>query len=89
LDDNSRKARKAETEIIKVARELGLFPKPTGEGPNSWYAACPGRNHVLFISGAANSFGCGWCKRKGAIKNSEHLWRNAKRGEQAVKRTGH
>ena len=68
LDDNSQKARETETEIIKVARELRLSPKPTGEGPNSWYANCPGGNHVLFISAAANSFGCGWCRRKGAIE---------------------
>jgi hypothetical protein len=68
FDDNSQMAREAETEIIKVAVERGLSPKPTGEGPNSWYAACPGGNHVLFISAATNSFGCGWCKRKGAIE---------------------
>jgi TPR repeat protein len=73
LEKNSRKARETETEIIKVARELGLYPKPTGKGPSHWYANCPGKihgktgNHVLFINAATNSYGCGWCRRKGGV----------------------
>jgi hypothetical protein len=65
LEDNSEKARQRETEIIKVARELGPHPQPTGTGPDYWQAWCPGTNHPLYINAAENSFGCGWCKRKG------------------------
>lgn len=74
LDENKQKARETETAIIKVARKLGLSPKPTGEGPSHWFARCPGRihgkpgNHVLFINAAENSFGCGWCCRKGGVE---------------------
>ena len=74
LDENKQKAREAETEIIKVARELGLSPEPTGEGPSYWFARCPGKihgktgNHVFFINAATNSFGCGWCHRKGGVE---------------------
>jgi hypothetical protein len=68
LKENAQKARESETEIIKVARELGLSPEPTGHGPSHWCARCPGTNHVLFIDSAENSFGCGWCKRKGTAQ---------------------
>lgn len=68
IEENTVKALEAETEIIKLARELGLSPKPTGKGPSYWYARCPGRNHVLFINAAENSFGCGWCQRNGAME---------------------
>jgi hypothetical protein len=65
LAHNTNEARKKEAEIIKVARELGLAPRPTGTGPDHWQATCPESNHPLYISAAENSFGCGWCKRKG------------------------
>lgn len=68
MEENARKARGAETEIIKAARELGLYPRPTGTGPTFWQAWCPGTNHHLYINAAENAFGCGWCKRKGGIE---------------------
>jgi hypothetical protein len=68
LEENTEKARQRETEIIKAARELGLSPQPTGTGPYFWQARCPGTNHPLYINAAENSFGCGWCKRKGAVE---------------------
>jgi hypothetical protein len=67
LDDNAAKARSDETGIIKAARELKLNPEPTGEGPHHWRANCPGTNHHLLISTGSNTFGCGYCKRKGGI----------------------
>lgn len=70
LAENARKARETETEIIWTARELGLTPKPAGVGPQFWWARCPETNHSLYIDAAENSFGCGWCKRKG---NAEDL----------------
>jgi len=68
LEENARQAREAETEIIEVARELGLCPQPAGTGPSFWFARCPERNHPLFIDAAENEFGCGWCKRKGGVE---------------------
>ena len=65
LKNNSAKAKESESEIIEIARELGLNPVPTGRSPQQWTAACPGTNHNLDVNSAANSFGCGWCKKKG------------------------
>lgn len=69
LAENARKARETETEIIWTARELGLSPKPAGIGPQFWWARCPETNHSLYINAAENSFGCGWCKRKGNVED--------------------
>jgi hypothetical protein len=68
LKDNEEKARHNETEIIRVARELGLNPQPTGTRPTYWQASCPHTNHPLYIDSAKNSFGCGWCRRKGGAE---------------------
>jgi hypothetical protein len=68
LKENRQEAREGETEIIKVARELGLSPQPTGHGSSHWAARCPEMNHQLFIDAAENSFGCGYCKRKGTVE---------------------
>jgi hypothetical protein len=67
LDDNAEKARSDETGIIKAARELKLNPEPTGKGPDRWRANCPGTNHHLLISAESNTFGCGYCRRKGTV----------------------
>jgi hypothetical protein len=66
--ENRRKAQSAETQIVTVARGLGLSPQPTGDSPSHWSARCPETNHVLFIDAAENSFGCGWCRRKGGLE---------------------
>jgi len=65
LDDNRQKALKNRTEIILVAKELGLSPRPTGKSRDLWASNCPGTSHFLYLSSTGNSFGCGWCKRKG------------------------
>jgi len=69
LKVNREKARSRETEIVRVARKLGLFPQPTGTGPSLWQARCPGTGHPLYINAAVNEFGCGWCRRKGGVKD--------------------
>lgn len=69
LKENARKAREHETEIIEIARELGLSPQPYGTGPSYWWQArCPGKNHPLFINAEDNTFFCGWCSRNGGIE---------------------
>jgi hypothetical protein len=67
VDRNEREARARETGIIRTARELGLAPRPAGTGPDHWFANCPGKNHPLYITTTAGSFGCGWCRRKGGV----------------------
>ena len=68
VEENRQRASEGETEIIKIARELGLSPEPTGHGISHWSARCPETNHQLFIDAAENSFGCGYCKRKGSVE---------------------
>jgi hypothetical protein len=70
LERNSQmaleKQRRQEAPIIKVARELDLYPRPAGINNSAWMANCPqGGNHWLMISADHNEFGCGYCRRKG------------------------
>jgi len=68
LDENTRRDRETETEIIALARELGLSPRPTGNNPGYWNAGCPGKSHHLLIKADVNEFFCGYCRRKGSIE---------------------
>ena len=61
----AKQATANESEIVYVARELGLQPYPGGTGPHSWFARCPRTNHTLMISTSSDQFGCGYCKVKG------------------------
>jgi len=75
----SRQARENETEIIRVARELGLHPEPAGFGPVQWYATCPKRRgHRRMITTGHDEFGCGCCSVKGGVEELRALG-----GEQA------
>jgi hypothetical protein len=69
LDHNSRVAeeqqRQHEAPILKMAKELGLDPRPAGHNHNAWMANCPRTSHWLMISAEQNEFGCGYCRRKG------------------------
>jgi hypothetical protein len=51
--------------IIKVARDLGLNPRPAGHNSTAWTADCARRSHFIMISPSHNEFGCGYCKRAG------------------------
>jgi hypothetical protein len=55
LARNSRAAAekqcRQETAIIKMARELGLDPRPAGHNDSAWMASCPqSANHWIMIS---------------------------------------
>ncbi len=54
--------------IVALARELRLAPEPSGTGPASWYANCPGGHHHIYIQAESGEFGCGYCKRKGGVE---------------------
>lgn len=66
IDRIRERARDQETEIIRTARECGLHPEPSGTAPHAWRATCPGTQHPIYLNAASNSFGCGWCKRRGS-----------------------
>ena len=52
-------------QIVEVAIELGLNPRPAGHNDTAWIADCPRRSHTLMLSPSLNEFGCGYCRRKG------------------------
>jgi hypothetical protein len=67
-----------EAPILKLARELGLHPKPAGHDSNAWTADCPRRNHSIMISPSLNEFGCGYCRRKGGLAELQEFYDYAK-----------
>jgi len=87
LEENSRKARETETEIIKVARELGLSPAPTGTGRTHWWAQCPARIGHLYIDAALNYWWCGWCQRNGSMEELRAFVKERNGGKQRSGRT--
>lgn len=72
-DEAKRCVADAPSVVIDAARRLGLHPEPTETHPNQWQAACPGRNHPLFISASEEQWFCGWCKRKGGAEKLEEF----------------
>jgi len=68
LDANANRARDLNPTIVQAAEALGLYPRPLGTSPHRWRARCPGTNHDLLIGGDSNTFGCGYCGRKGDIE---------------------
>lgn len=65
--------------LLDAARRLGLNPTPNGDGKVHWVARCPGANHTLTISTATETFGCGYCKRKGGISELEEFVESRRR----------
>lgn len=65
---NHEEAQKKDSEIIKTAMRLGLNPESPTLSPGIWSARCPGTQHHLHISPKTNTFGCGYCRRKGGVE---------------------
>lgn len=70
----------AAASTFRVARKLGLFPQPTGTGPDLWQARCPGAGHPLYVNAEVNEFGCGWCRCKGGVKDLRVFVNERKKG---------
>src|SRR3989442_5763003 len=62
-EETTQQRQKAQ--IVEVASELGLNPRPAGHNGSAWIADCPRRSHTLMLSPSLNEFGCGYCRRKG------------------------
>jgi hypothetical protein len=65
IEANRIETERHQTEIIHVARELGLHPFPSGENIDLWVASCPGTQHPIYLTASENEFTCPWCRRKG------------------------
>ena len=57
--------------IVKTARRLGLGPQAGFRSPTTWDASCPGTKHSLWLDVESNTFGCGYCRRKGGPEELE------------------
>ena len=53
--------------ILHAARELKLYPEPSGTSPGSWQARCPATQHYLMIQAHNGEFGCGYCRWRGGV----------------------
>jgi glutaredoxin len=63
-----KQAKENQTPLIDYLREQCLNPRPSGNNPNSWIANCPcGGNHFIMIVTETDTWGCGYCKRKGEL----------------------
>jgi hypothetical protein len=55
--------------LILYCDEKHLYPVPVDHSPHSWQANCPsGRAHPFEISTSTNTWGCGYCEKKGALE---------------------
>jgi hypothetical protein len=83
LKHNSRVAeeeqRRHEAPIIKMARALGLDPRPAGHNDSAWMANCPRGVHWIMISPSHNEFGCGYCHRKGGPEKLRAFYDHVRR----------
>lgn len=61
-----------QTPLIEYLRTKQLYPRPSGNNPNSWIANCPcGGKHFIMIVTTTDTWGCGYCRRKGKIAELE------------------
>jgi hypothetical protein len=64
----TEQAKSNETPLIEYLRLQNLSPEPSGNNPNSWMANCPcGGQHHIYVVTTEDTWGCGYCKRKGKL----------------------
>ena len=78
LDRNNDLANTSATPFINYLESQSLNPKPSGHNKYSWLADCPFSNHKHFmmVSTKENTYGCGWCKKKGSQIDLEFFYKN-------------
>ena len=76
IKENQQKASAEKTPLIAYLERKELRPKPSGNNSISWVSKCPsGGNHFLMVTTKPDAWGCGYCGRKGGIKELE-TWFN-------------
>lgn len=64
----SERAKAKESPLIQYLRAQKIEPTPTGYNTDSWVSNCPsGGQHFLMIVTTTDTFGCGYCRRKGKL----------------------
>lgn len=64
---NVKRAIELKNSFIEFLEKSNLNPTPDGNNRHQWLAKCPfsGAKHPIMISTKNNTFGCGWCHKKG------------------------
>lgn len=76
LDIQRKKAEQNRTPLIEYLERKELRPKPSGNNARSWIAKCPSEgSHFIMVTTDPDEWGCGYCNRKGGIKELE-TWFN-------------
>jgi hypothetical protein len=67
--------KESRNELILFLLGLNLEPVPTLFDDFSWKAKCiSGRNHPIYLSTDTNTWGCGYCHRKGGLSELKNWW---------------
>jgi hypothetical protein len=68
IDNHKAKAKLNTSILTEVCEKYKLRPEPYNDSGTSWQAQCPsGRAHWIAISTENNTWGCGYCRKKGGI----------------------
>lgn len=73
-----KQAKYLRTPFIDYLEQIKLFPRPEGNASHTWLAKCPFArgNHFMMVSTLNDTYGCGWCKKKGNQKDLEQFISN-------------
>lgn len=67
------------SELVIFCRDNALNPQPEGSNTSNWYANCPfGSGHFIMVCALTNTWGCGYCRKKGGLQELKE-WVHAKK----------
>lgn len=66
-ESNVAKAVQTSSNIVTVAKKLGLHVRTSGKAPWLWFATCPSTNHHLHLNADTDEYVCGYCRRSGDV----------------------
>lgn len=77
------KAVQLRTPFIDYLEEMDFNPKPTGNTEYSWKIGCPNAKgkQFLMISTLNDEWGCGYCKKRGALEDFRNWFRELEKKE--------
>ena len=79
-DHYINRAKELKTPFIDFLKKVNLDPFPDGKSEYQWLAKCPysnGKHHIM-VSTKNNTYGCGWCRKKGKQKDLEDYLKTQK-----------
>ena len=72
-DQNIKRAKELKTPFIDYLEKVNLYPIPDGKNEYQWLAKCPYSEgkHYIMVSTKNDTYGCGWCRKKGNQQDLE------------------